>query len=150
MVIYICLFLVCVLAAACSSSRHQANSDAPSDPVEVVIGFSEARAVQDVDDALHYLAEPVELDWGPGTTAATLGKGLVWEDAFGISFTLEGCDRPDRTEDGDTEIVRCKYLVESEVALAAGNESGLVCIDFLVVEDLIVRSQMLDSMPGCE
>ncbi|MGI9610076.1 MAG: hypothetical protein ACR2NL_07255 [Acidimicrobiia bacterium] len=142
--------LVVGAASSCSSSGDQSQSDEPPDPVEVVSGFSQARRAQDVDQALAYVGDSVELDWGPGTTADTLGKGLAWEDAFGIAFTLEDCDPLDRTEAGVGDSVRCTYLVESEVAEAVGNAPGFVCIDFVVQDGLIMRSEMLGSMPGCE
>ena len=95
-----------------------------------------------------YLDRSVVFEWGPGGTYDTLEAAWAWEDAFRVVHSTQDCEAV-RTS-GDTATVSCRLEVDSEVAEAAGNGTGLVCATIAVVDERITRVAVdVDADRGC-
>lgn len=113
---------------------------------EVATTFMVASNARDLNAATSVLDEAVFFDWGPNDGRDGLRAAWDWEDAFTLTHTLDVC-RAQR--EGDVPVARCWLRVDSQVAEAAGNESGVVCVDVTVSERLITQVAALEPMEGC-
>ena len=121
-------------------------SDTSSTAVVIATGFLEARQERRIDHALSYVSASAVLDWGPGKTNDTFAAGLLWEDAFGVDFSLIECTTEAEDKDSD---VTCTLATDTAVAAAVGNEGGNVCVAVAIEDDLITRVELLGAMEGC-
>lgn len=125
--------------------------DPPIDDSSAVLAaeFLAARADRDLDLALTYLDRNVTFEWGPGGTYDTLESVWAWEDAFTVVHSTQDCETVGSS--GDTTTVLCRLKVDSEVAEAAGNSTGLVCATMTVVDQRITDLGVdVDTDQGCE
>ena len=88
------------------------------------------------------------LDSGLAATPEELEAAWAWEDAFTVRHTLDSCEYVDR-EPASKVTARCRLLVESEVAAAAGHEPQYVCVEVGAEDGLITEVVGLDSGEGC-
>lgn len=129
------------------TTASSAASDASSKAVAIATEFLQARQEKRIDQALSYVGASAVLDWGPGKTNDTFAAGIVWEEAFGIEYSLIDCT-PD-AEDKPSDVM-CVLRTDTTVAAAVGNEAGNVCVDVIIEDDRITRLELLSAMAGCD
>ncbi len=138
------------LQAMMESIEISVSDNAASvDPASVAIGFMEARQQRRVDEALRLIHPAAVIDWGAGQTPTDLAAGLAWEDAFGITFSLDECSMDPGSTAAPAPVL-CVLTTDAAVAHAVGNDPGKVCVAVGVKEGLITHLELLSAQPGCD
>ena len=136
------------LATTTSTLVAETDQDTIDEALAMVVAYFEAAADRDLAGATLNMSEDVSFDWGPADGPENLETAWAWEDAFTLRHTLEECIAVENEPPPDIT-VRCRLFVESDVAAAAGNDPGYVCVDVDVSNGTIVEVVGLDSADGC-
>ena len=138
--------VVAITASSPGITSTTISEDAAA-AVFIAVSYLEAKDSRDADLARSLLAEDVFLDSGPASSPDEFEPAWAWEDAFGISHEVIGCEV--RSAAPTATVVLCEVLAQTAVAEALGGAPGIDCIDIAVVDGQITRVIGGTSGPNC-